>query len=405
MKRALTGALTLAVLASTLTLPAAAYSREDPPTLEESRSHCSIQISHTEYRDNKAFPLYEKVEIEPGSSGYYIVYSDTMFGANCVNPAATYTISNTAPAGTDCYVQIYLDRYSWTEGFLVDEEPTDGYLSQYIGTSVLTDNGFVSVLENPEEGTVISLEPGQSHTLTLDGCKAGDYVVLAAGVIYPGCGYDESSPDLYWYANEFLYLDSSIPVGETQPQPETNAPSDWAQTGVTAAVEAGLVPAAITGNPGYQDTLTREQFAELIVQTMTALLGEELPAAAEGFSDTTNPAVLQAVETGVVGGVGGGKFAPTATTNREQVATMMARAIAYLEEKSGLKLTPNAGSVESYTDKNAVSDWAAESMGLLAANGIMEGSGGALSPQNPCTLEQCILLCYRICQQYQELAG
>lgn len=405
MKRVLTGALTLAVLASTLTLPAAAYSRENPPTPEESRSHCSIEISHGEYRDNNAFSLYSRLEAEPGSGKTYNAYMETMFGATYVNPAATYTISNTAPAGTDCYVQIYLDNYPWTEGFLVDGEPTDGYLSQHVGTSVLTVNGFVPVLENPAEDTVISLKPGQSHTLTLDGCQAGDYAVLAAGVIYPGCGYDERDPDLYWYSNEFLYLDSSVPAGGTTPQTGANVPSSWAQAGVTAAVEAGLVPAAITGAPGYQDTLTREQFAELIVQTMTALLGEELSAAASGFSDTDNPAVLQAVEAGVVGGVGGGKFAPTAATNREQVATMMARAIAYLEENAGLELTPSAGSVESYTDKDAVSDWAAESMGLLAANGIMEGSGGALSPQNPCTLEQCILLCYRICQQYQSAAG
>ena len=37
-------------------------------------------------------------------------------------------------------------------------------------------------------------------------------------------------------------------------------PSSWATSEITAAQKAGLIP-ALTGEPGYQDSITREQFA------------------------------------------------------------------------------------------------------------------------------------------------
>ena len=180
------------------------------------------------------------------------------------------------------------------------------------------------------------------------------------------------------------------------------APSSWAQEEVDAALEAGLVP-SLTGDPSYQDTLTREQFAQLVVQTVEVLLGQELAAApADTFADCTSLAVRKASAAGIIGGIGGGKFAPEQTTNREQIATMMARAIDYLEETSGLSLAPQAGSLAGFTDASQVSGWAAEAMGRMAANGLMEGSGSALSPQNPCTVEQGILLLVRLHRLAQE---
>lgn len=176
----------------------------------------------------------------------------------------------------------------------------------------------------------------------------------------------------------------------------SGAPSDWAKGEVEAAAEAGLVP-QLSGDPAYQDTLTRQQFAQLIVQTVEVVLDKELTAAAgDTFTDCADPAVLKACEAGIIGGIGGGRFAPEQTTNREQIATMMARAIDYLEENSDLSLAPKAGSLDGFTDAAQVSSWAAEAMGRMAANGIMEGSGSALSPQNPCTVEQGILLVARI---------
>ena len=56
-----------------------------------------------------------------------------------------------------------------------------------------------------------------------------------------------------------------------------NAPSFWAEKEVTAAKEAGLVP-ALVDDPAYQDSTTREQFAQLIVQLITVATGKEMEA-------------------------------------------------------------------------------------------------------------------------------
>lgn len=180
--------------------------------------------------------------------------------------------------------------------------------------------------------------------------------------------------------------------------------SDWAQAEVYAALDAGLVP-AFTGAPAYRDTITREQFAELIVQNVETALDRDLPTAPAGtFTDTTNPAILKAAQAGIVTGVAEDRFAPTTATNREQIATMIARAVDFLEQDAQVDMTPNAGSLAGFADAGQVSDWAAEGVSTLAANNIMGGtSPTTLSPKNPCTVEQSILLSWRTFALFQTL--
>lgn len=178
--------------------------------------------------------------------------------------------------------------------------------------------------------------------------------------------------------------------------PTANGPSAWAVSEVQAAAAAGLIP-DLTGNPGYRDPITREQFAELAARLVEVCAGAEPGAAVSTFTDCDNESVRFAADCGIVNGVGGGRFNPKATTNREQIAAMVARAVAYLETDRGVDVTPKEGSIAGFADKGSVSSWAAESMGLLAANGIFKGtSDTALSPKKSCTVEQSILLCYRV---------
>ena len=175
-----------------------------------------------------------------------------------------------------------------------------------------------------------------------------------------------------------------------------NQPSSWAKAEVEAAKAAGLVP-ALTGDPGYRNSITRQQFAELVVALVEQATGKTLPAApAETFSDCTNLAVRKASAAGIVNGMGDDLFAPNQTTNREQIATMVHRAIQYIKTETGTDLTPAKGSISKFADKSSVSSWAVEGVGALAANGIMNGTSSTqLSPKASCTVEQSILLSFR----------
>lgn len=183
--------------------------------------------------------------------------------------------------------------------------------------------------------------------------------------------------------------------------PSEGGPSNWAVSEVEAAMNAGLLP-SLTGNPGFTDAITREQFAELVVQSVEVMLDRDLEAAPSNtFSDSSNASVLKASQTGIVNGVGEGKFEPKTTTNREQIATMIFRAIRYIETESGKTVAPNAGSLAGFTDKDSVSSWATEGVGTLAANNIMNGtSATTLSPAKDCTVEESILLCYRLYDRF-----
>lgn len=181
---------------------------------------------------------------------------------------------------------------------------------------------------------------------------------------------------------------------------ENEMVSDWAKEEFDIANSLELVP-PLTDHPAFTGSITREQFAELIVNLVEKVLGKQIDtASSDTFTDSANVAVLKAYEAGIITGVGEGKFAPKNTTNREQIATMIYRATQYLAEQTGENLTPNAGSIEGFTDKTSISSWAAEGVGKLAANDIMKGtSATTASPQDACTVEQSILLIYRVYQK------
>lgn len=184
---------------------------------------------------------------------------------------------------------------------------------------------------------------------------------------------------------------------------EKESISAWALEEVEAAYAAGIVP-EFTDDPAYKAQITREQFAELVVQMVTVALGEEPDTKdTPAFSDSDNPSVLQAAAAGIVNGVGEGKFAPKTTTTREQIAAMVYRAIGYIKAESGVDLAPLSGNLSGYSDKDKVSAWAVEGVGALAANGIMNGtSATTLDPKNGCTVEQSILLVYRVYKSFTE---
>ncbi len=178
------------------------------------------------------------------------------------------------------------------------------------------------------------------------------------------------------------------------PGKNASGPSQWAVSEIDAAVAAGLVP-TLSGSPRYQDTIDRLQFAELAVNLVEVVTGEALtPADPATFSDCDSVAVLKAYGAGIVNGVGDGRFDPNGELTREQLATMLYRAWTVLGDAA-----PAVG-LGGYADAGDVSTWAEDAVSALANAGIMKGTSEIiLSPQDPCTVEQSILLVYRLYQQ------
>ena len=133
---------------------------------------------------------------------------------------------------------------------------------------------------------------------------------------------------------------------------------------------------------------------------MEQATGQTITPAAEGtFTDTDDLWVRKAAAIGLVNGLDdGSRFSPNGYISREQLATMLYRAVRYIESQTGttILILTEQGSLSGYTDAAQVSPWAQEAMAALHTAGILKGtSGTTLSPKDTTTVEQGILLALR----------
>ena len=142
----------------------------------------------------------------------------------------------------------------------------------------------------------------------------------------------------------------------------------WAMESVKKAQAAGLIPASLQGADLTQ-TITRAEFAAVSVELYEAMSGQTAPTVTDNpFTDTSDPAVLQAYALALTTGTSGTTFSPGANLTREQAATMLAR----VYTKLGGKLE---GGETAFADAGVISDWAAESVSFMSGKGILNGVG------------------------------
>lgn len=170
-------------------------------------------------------------------------------------------------------------------------------------------------------------------------------------------------------------------------------PSSWADREVRLAQDEGLA-AALDPDAGFQAAATRLQFAQLAVSLAQRLSGQELPPAAEStFSDCTDVSARKAYQAGIVNGTAPGVFSPDGPLTREQLAAMLWRVM----ERFSPAEDPPTARLSAYQDAAQISPWAREAVAALAAAGILKGDGkGHISPRSPCTVEQAVILVYRV---------
>ena len=102
-------------------------------------------------------------------------------------------------------------------------------------------------------------------------------------------------------------------------------------------------------------------------------------------------AVLWAVENGITNGTTAATFSPDAPCTRAQAVTFLFRgAIA-----NGLEAVTLQELISGFSDAASLPGYAASAMNWALANGIVQGNGGALMPNNTCTRGQIVTFLYR----------
>lgn len=177
-----------------------------------------------------------------------------------------------------------------------------------------------------------------------------------------------------------------------QPEQPASGPqvSDWAKEQVNKAAASGLVPDGL-GND-YRTNITRAQFAAAAVKLYEAMSGQKAPAAgASPFSDTGDAAVIQAEALGIVGGVGGGRFAPDALVTRQEAAAMLSRVYTRLGGT-----IPEAAAT-AFADNDKVSGWARDAVAFMSDKGIVSGVGNnSFDPSGNTSIEQALAIALRM---------
>lgn len=141
-------------------------------------------------------------------------------------------------------------------------------------------------------------------------------------------------------------------------------PSDWAHAEVDGAIARGLVPEKLQND--YQSPITRGEFCRLVVQLMKKTHAEDFIEFIEenggftvSFTDTNDREIRAAAQLGIVNGVGGGRFDPDSTIERQAAATMLKRAAQLLGLKAGEPLV--------FRDAEQFASWAQDGVAYASA--------------------------------------
>lgn len=166
-------------------------------------------------------------------------------------------------------------------------------------------------------------------------------------------------------------------IASTKMEAYSNA-SPWAKPELDKAAEFDLIPDSLKG-ADMTKPITREEFAELAVRLYEKTTGEIAQAASPNpFTDTKNPEVLKALNLGVTTGMSLTTFTPAKFMDREQVATMLSRAIRKMAPE-GTDFSTTGAPV--FTDQKDISSWALEHVLYMSKIGIIKGDNGKFMPR------------------------
>lgn len=180
-----------------------------------------------------------------------------------------------------------------------------------------------------------------------------------------------------------------------QGMPAYEGASDWARKELDKGAQYGLITDRIRGD--MSGKVTREEFAEIAVKLYEKYTGETAATGDASFSDTTNPEILKAANLGLVQGVGGGKYAPAQLITREQMATILLRALKVIEPQADYTISVS----QKVADDDKIEDWAWNGVYYCYQTGIVNGMGNNMfNPDGEATREMAVIVCTRAYEYY-----
>ncbi len=167
-----------------------------------------------------------------------------------------------------------------------------------------------------------------------------------------------------------IYVDVVMPKIEESEEYTWSKASEWAEPELKEASKENLIP-EIFDEANLTKNITRKEFAHTVVKMYEKITGQKaVPIAKNPFTDTKDKEVLKAYNIGITNGTSNTTFSPDALITREQMATMMTRALT----KAG-KDTSRPESAKLFADDSEFSGYAKDSIYYMSSIEIIKGVG------------------------------
>ncbi|MCQ2977382.1 MAG: S-layer homology domain-containing protein [archaeon] len=172
--------------------------------------------------------------------------------------------------------------------------------------------------------------------------------------------------------------------------------SDWAKEEVDKSIEEGLLPESLMGE-NLTNNISRDEFCQIAVKLYEDLSGKKATAVkVNPFTDTTSQEILKAYNLGITTGTSETTFEPTLEIDRQQMATMMTRAI------KAAKIDVTNKNTTKFDDDANIDSWAHDGVYYMNSKGIIKGVGervgygsNCFGPKEKSTREQALLIAIR----------
>ncbi|WP_171653305.1 S-layer homology domain-containing protein [Paenibacillus foliorum] len=177
---------------------------------------------------------------------------------------------------------------------------------------------------------------------------------------------------------------------------DTASVKEWAGRQIEVAAAKGILEGRAAGEFVPNGTVTRAEFAKLIVNTF----GLENASATESFDDVNDsdwfkPYVAAAVKSGLVNGRTDTKFDPNGKITRAEMATIAARALTTVNQLN--PVSDVNGALKGFSDASSINDSLKAGVALSAAQGIIVGEAdGTFNPNSDSTRAQAAVIIYRL---------
>lgn len=266
-----------------------------------------------------------------------------------------------------------------TANFTVHHSSSGGGSSSGSSTTVSaskSDNGSVSIDKTAaSKGSTVTVTVKAKDGYKLDKLTITDAKGNAVDVTDKGNGkFSFVMPEGKVTVTPTFVADNG---GQTESKSYSDVKTgDWYADAVKYVADKGLMSG--TGSDKFAPSATTTR--AMLMTVLARYAGEDTTGGATWYEKGMNWAKAKGVSDGTN---------PNANITREQLVTMMYRYAG----------SPKAdGKLDSFSDAASVSTYAADAMQWAVANGIVNGSNGKLNPQNNATRAQVAAILMRFCE-------